>query len=636
MGNGDQAEGPGAFYPGGCLIGISTHIGDETVMATTTAQIQQLYVAYLGRAADKAGLDYWLNELNADNATLTLENLRANFVNEQAEYQDAYAGLSRQDTVIKIYNNLFGRAPDAAGLEYWTTGGGASVNADQLLTAFVNGAGADDSKVITNKVLVSEVYTSTAGDKYLAADAKAIIADVVADGASVGAALDMLTDGSLSGIAVPAAVANLKASVAADTAVTTFETTKAVDLLALENKLVDLSKADANIANQDTTLKAGAKFGDVNTELGLDLAAARVGLGDTKTLTAAAEVTAEDLVDARTALTAADKASVAHVTAYTAALAAVKANVAITTADETQAVSTLSAFATNPANTAAWTKALADAGITASAAPADAAATAQTVYDALTSTTASAAVIANTKASFASVTNFNSVTAISDKDLANQKAVAAQAEAAKPLNDLKDATGAASTAGSDWIKALADNTDAQSKVASSKALDALDSSYKTITDGYKAATDANKAAVDKLVADDVLVETAGVLSVVADDSKAEVFYFAQNKVTGADGSLTLTAGGDSLYIGEGYTLNKSATLGANGIAQADNNAKEVFFFKAADNSVKAVIETSVIGSTTVGDNVLGNHVDGVSVITLTGVTDISQVTFANGVISHVA
>ena len=139
-------------------------------MATTSAQVQQLYVAYLGRAADKAGLDYWMAELNATPAVLTLENLRANFVNEQPEYSDAYAGLSRQDTVIKIYNNLFGRAPDAAGLTYWTTGGGATVNADQLLQAFINGAGATDSKVVANKVLVAEVYTSTAGDNFAAAD----------------------------------------------------------------------------------------------------------------------------------------------------------------------------------------------------------------------------------------------------------------------------------------------------------------------------------------------------------------------------------------------------------------------------------------------------------------------------------
>ncbi|MEG2043234.1 MAG: DUF4214 domain-containing protein, partial [Hafnia sp.] len=63
-------------------------------MATTSAQVQQLYVAYLGRAADKGGLDYWLGQLNATPAKITLDQIRANFVNEQPEYKAAYEGLS--------------------------------------------------------------------------------------------------------------------------------------------------------------------------------------------------------------------------------------------------------------------------------------------------------------------------------------------------------------------------------------------------------------------------------------------------------------------------------------------------------------------------------------------------------------
>lgn len=611
-------------------------------MAITTAQIQQLYVAYLGRAADKAGLDYWNNQLNATPATLTLENLRSNFVNEQAEYKDAYAGLSRSDTVIKIYNNLFGRAPDAEGLTYWTTGGGAAVSPDQLLTAFINGASADDAKVITNKVLVSEVYTSTAGTNYLAADAKSILSGVGADGTSVGNALNKLTDGSLSGLAIPVALANLKASVAADAALKGFETSKATDLLALEKQLVALSKADGNIVDQTADSTEATPYTGVtgvtgvSAEVKADLAAARVGLGSTKDLTAAAVVTADALIAARATLTSVDKASVDHVTAYTNALAALKAAPAIGSGDEAQAVATLAAFGANAANTAAWTKALSDAGITASAATTDASATAQAIYDALTNTSASAAVIANTKTAFGSVTNIASVTTISDKDLAHAKADLAVGTAAQPLNNLKAADGTTpSDAGTNWIAALSDDTTAQGKIASSKALDALDSAYKVIDDAHTALTTSQSTASGKLVAGDVLVDNGTTLSVTPDDTKAEIFYFAKNVVTGSDGTLTLAAGGDSLYIGEGYTLNKSATLGATGIAGADNNAKEVFFFKDGAN-VKAVIETTVIGSTDVGATLPTSGSDQVAVITLTGVTDVSQVTFANGVISHVA
>jgi len=91
--------------------------------------------------------------------------------------------------------------------------------------------------------------------------------------------------------------------------------------------------------------------------------------------------------------------------------------------------------------------------------------------------------------------------------------------------------------------------------------------------------------------------------------------------------VTLAANGDKLYIGEGYAQNKAATLGDSGIVGGDNNAKEVFFFKGTDGVVKAVIETSVASSLGVANTAALDTpaADGVSVITLTGVTDLTKV-----------
>lgn len=127
-------------------------------MAVTAQQVQQLYVGYLGRAADQAGLDYWLDELNAENATLTLENLRSNFVNEQPEYADAYAGLNRQQTVTQIYQNVFGRTPSDTEVAYWTFD--SNVNTDQLITAFLNAASPTDRLIIENNVSVAQQVTA--------------------------------------------------------------------------------------------------------------------------------------------------------------------------------------------------------------------------------------------------------------------------------------------------------------------------------------------------------------------------------------------------------------------------------------------------------------------------------------------
>lgn len=228
-------------------------------MAITSAQVQQLYVAYLGRAADKAGIDYWLNELNASPAKMTLENLRANIVNEQPEYKAIYGGLTREETVIKVYNNLFGRAPDAEGLAYWTTGGGASVNPDQLLVAFVNGASATDAKIVANKVLVAEVYTSTAGDNATTADAAAVISGVTDDYATVTAALGKLESGELSGLALPVGLAQVKAAALAAAAQTANETAQIKDLLQLNKDVIALD-AKYDIAGTPAPIAADADY----------------------------------------------------------------------------------------------------------------------------------------------------------------------------------------------------------------------------------------------------------------------------------------------------------------------------------------------------------------------------------------
>jgi|GEM_PF-2050546 len=155
-------------------------------MATvTTAQIQQIYIGFLGRAADKAGLDYWVNEITNDN--LTLEQLRANITNEQAEYTDGYGQLSRGDLIDAVYQALFERAPDAAGKAYWETGDGAGVNADRLIQAFIDGASTDDQSVLDNKTEVAEYYTTSAGANYSAASAASTIADVDGGAGAVAA-----------------------------------------------------------------------------------------------------------------------------------------------------------------------------------------------------------------------------------------------------------------------------------------------------------------------------------------------------------------------------------------------------------------------------------------------------------------
>ena len=620
-------------------MSISTHIGDAYVMATTSAQVQQLYVAYLGRAADKTGLDYWLNDLNSDPAVLTLEDLRSNFVNEQPEYTDAYAGLSRQDTVIKVYNNLFGRAPDTEGLAYWTTGNGSVVNADQLLAAFINGASAADAQVVTNKVLVAEVYTSTADANYAKEDAISILDGVNGTATSVAAAIVKLEDGSLSGIAIPAGVAALKAAAIAEKAIIDFEASKVTELTALNKAVVDLNtKSGADADLDDLGVPTGDEeltYADVDQAITNALELRKEIGGATSVLKANADQAVVDLAATRLAFTKAETGNVDLALAYEKAITV---NASLKFADEAAVSTSISktavdftAAATAANGTTALAKANTDAGLTGDAAVA----TADDLYKALTNPDATADQVSTITKAFdtflGTSTDYVTLKTLAATDYAKGVAEAAESEANGDISGTEGSVGAAYKAD------VADKISADKTYADAQAADALVAQAQAITTAHDALDSAAGAVVIPDYVTDLNDSTNGAAT-------SDLFHFA-GAVTSTDFTIgTTTAStqfnkGDALYIGEGYSLNTEAKYDATtGLTGGKNGSLEVFFIKDA-GVVKAVIETTDLGSSTVTAASLtteGSSTDGVSVITLTGVTDIAQVSFANGVISHVA
>ena len=58
----------------------------------TSTQLQELYVAYFGRAADPTGLDYWTEK------GITTTKFAADMY-AQAEFKDAFGSLSTESQV---------------------------------------------------------------------------------------------------------------------------------------------------------------------------------------------------------------------------------------------------------------------------------------------------------------------------------------------------------------------------------------------------------------------------------------------------------------------------------------------------------------------------------------------------------
>ena len=154
---------------------------------TDEQEIQLVYVGLLGRAADRPGFNYWLDEINA--GIMTIEDLRFNIVNYQTEYLTTLGQLSRYDLIAELYDNLFTRVPEPAGHAYWATGGGASVAIDRLVLALMNGAGQSDTAALLNKAEVATYYK----DRYASCskvDASLVIQLVDSTMASVETAKD--------------------------------------------------------------------------------------------------------------------------------------------------------------------------------------------------------------------------------------------------------------------------------------------------------------------------------------------------------------------------------------------------------------------------------------------------------------
>ncbi|MCJ2074449.1 DUF4214 domain-containing protein [Methylobacterium sp. E-016] len=137
--------------------------GSTVTKASTTdeAVISRMYEAVLNRTADSAGVYHWWDAYNS--GQMTLQQVGSSFLNS-AEAQSHGIGPNVDTTtfVTNLYQNLFGRVPDAAGMAAWgnalnsgsmsraevliavsASQEGAASTADSVFVSTVGGAGLD-------------------------------------------------------------------------------------------------------------------------------------------------------------------------------------------------------------------------------------------------------------------------------------------------------------------------------------------------------------------------------------------------------------------------------------------------------------------------------------------------------------
>ena len=97
----------------------------------TESSIDRLYDAAFGRAADMAGLTYWVSQV--DGGT-TLNNVAQSFA-QSDEFAYTYGSLQNSDFVTAIYRNVLHRDPDSSGKDFYTNQINSGVSRGDVLLA---------------------------------------------------------------------------------------------------------------------------------------------------------------------------------------------------------------------------------------------------------------------------------------------------------------------------------------------------------------------------------------------------------------------------------------------------------------------------------------------------------------------
>ena len=117
---------------------ISAIEGETYTLVTVNAVIRE-YQGAFGTVPDQGGVAFWVHAI--DNGTASLATLSTAFALSSqfgTLYNGATATTPANTTLVTaFYQNVLGRAPDAAGLAFWTSSG---LNAAQLLQAFTQSA----------------------------------------------------------------------------------------------------------------------------------------------------------------------------------------------------------------------------------------------------------------------------------------------------------------------------------------------------------------------------------------------------------------------------------------------------------------------------------------------------------------
>lgn len=121
------------------------------------ATIQGIYVAIFGRPVDPAGLVHWNTETNngADLSSMI------GALSASDEFKALYDGKSNTEVITAIYQALFGRAPEQAGLDFFLAGlENGTLSIESIAISILDGAQGTDKTIVDNKITAADAFTA--------------------------------------------------------------------------------------------------------------------------------------------------------------------------------------------------------------------------------------------------------------------------------------------------------------------------------------------------------------------------------------------------------------------------------------------------------------------------------------------
>ncbi|MBV8633180.1 MAG: DUF4214 domain-containing protein, partial [Burkholderiaceae bacterium] len=162
----------------------------KTSASSYNQVVEQLYVAYFGRPADPNGLTNFSAQLLADGAPTDIQSLLQTYNSNGAvkalidsfgtstESKNLYGTANPTSFVTAVFNNVLGRAPQTAGLNFWVNAlNNGSVTYGNVALQIMAGAlvnnttqGQQDAALIADHITVATEFTATVTAQNATAD----------------------------------------------------------------------------------------------------------------------------------------------------------------------------------------------------------------------------------------------------------------------------------------------------------------------------------------------------------------------------------------------------------------------------------------------------------------------------------